>query len=268
MSFDIEEFKANTPAGFSRTSFFYMNVGQPGFWSGDTSFLNYLCSASQLPGVTIVAPNLVKWGYGPGRKFPVGVVHPDIPITVYSDGNGQAYDFFNQWLQNTVSYGQINSPINGAPFGTVNYPDAYRTTLSLYYMSETGDELIRCTFIEAFPVGMGSVGLNWAAQGNVATFSVVFNYRTFTALRMSVDGGVITPTSFSVGGILTDPLSITSGFIGNLQNASQSLLGAVRTAVSPILNTINKVTYIKGQAQLLSSQLQGVQNLARIPIHF
>lgn len=248
-----------------------MMIYPPKFWAGEnTSFLSYLCSGAQLPGISILAPNMQKWGYGPTRKYPIGVIHPDISLTVYSDGEGNAIDFFDQWTRNIVAYGDPQGSVNGSPFGLVQYPDNYLTDIDLFYMSESGNpqELIRCRFIDAFPIGTGQVSLNWSGHAQIAQFVVPFNYRTFFIVKNQVDWdtGIITPNGAYYNGIYSpvdigDLFSVSSGFIG-LNGLTASLSSSLQTILSPLTNISQKVQMVGGIVQSDVMSLNSVINNA------
>lgn len=256
--FNIEDFKSQNKMGFTRNSFFYAVIQPPKFWAGEnTSFLSYLCSGAQLPGISILAPSIAKWGYGPARKHPIGVSHPDISLTVYSDGQGNAIDFFDQWTRNIVTYGDTQSVVNGVPFGLVQYPENYKTDMDLFYMSESGNpqELIRCHFIDAFPIGMGQVSLNWAGRAQISQFIVPFNYRSFFIIKNQVDWdtGSIVPNGLYYDGIYSpvmggDIYSLSSGFIG-LNGLTSSLSASLQNILSPVTNIAQKVQMVGGIVQ-------------------
>lgn len=267
--FNIEEFKSRNKMGFSRNSFFYMAIYPPNFWAGEnTSFLSYLCSGAQLPGVSILAPNAMKWGYGPTRKYPIGVSHPDVALTIYSDAEGNAIDFFDQWTRNVVSYGDPQGQTNGVPFGLVQYPDNYLTDVDLFYMSESGNEqeLIRCRFIDAFPIGMGQVSLNWAGRAQIAQFLVPFNYRTFFIVKNQIDWdtGNIIPNGMYYDGMYSpiaggDIFSVSPGFIG-LNGITSSLSSSLQNILSPLTDISQKVQMVGGIVQSDVMSLNSVIN--------
>lgn len=269
--FNVENFKSQTGAGFTRNSFFYMSIYPPQFWAGEnTSFLSYLCSGAQLPGISILAPNASKWGYGPTRKFPINVSHPDISLTIYSDGQGNAIDFFDQWTRNVVTYGDPQSSVNGAPFGLVQYPSNYLTDIDLFYMSESGNEqeLIRCRFIDAFPIGVGPVNLSWAGRAQISQFVVPFNYRTFFIVKNQVDWdtGSITPNGMYYNNMYSpvstgDLFSISPGLIG-LNGLTSALSSSLQTILSPLTNIAQKVQMVGGIVQSDVMSLNSVINNA------
>lgn len=269
MAFNIEDFKSNTRMGFTRNSYFYMSVNPPQFWAGDNpSFLSYLCSGAQLPGISILAPSIQKWGYGPSRKYPIGVSHPDITLTVYSDGEGNAIDFFDQWTRNIVAYGDPQSQVNGNPFGLVQYPDNYMTDLDLFYMSESGNpqELIRCRFIHAFPIGTGPIDLNWRGKAQIAQFVVPFNYRSYYIVKNQIDWdtGNITPNGMYYNNMYSpvnvgDLFSVSSGIIG-LNGLTSSLSSALQNILSPMTDVAQKVQLVGGIQQGDVASLNSVIN--------
>lgn len=267
MSFDIEEFKARTSNGFLRTSYFYVAISPPGFWKNkDTSFLSFLCSGIQFPGASVIAPGQVRWGYGPSRKMPAGMVHPDVTMTVYSDGGGLAEDFFQQWTQNVVSFGDEQKAVNGVPFGLVHYPKDYMApAIDVYYMSESGAEksIFKCTFADAFPMGMGSVDLNWGSGGQVAQFVVPINYRTFKISKnLITKQGQIEDDANYEATVYNSPstssaMSISSGFIG-MDNIPLSLSQALTTLSSPFSSLAQKILVVGNVVQNDVSAFSGL----------
>jgi len=210
-----------------------------------------------LPGISILAPNANKWGYGPTRKYPIGVAHPDISLTIYSDGEGNAIDFFDQWTRNVVTYGDTQSEVNGSPFGLVQYPENYLTDIDLFYMSESGNpqELIRCHFIDVFPIGMGQVSLSWSGQAQISQFIVPLNYRSFFIVKNEVDWdtGNIIPNGMYYNNMYSpvdmgDLYSVSSGFIG-LNGLTSSLSSSLQTILSPTTNIAQKLQMVGGIAQ-------------------
>lgn len=258
MSFDISEFTARNEAGFSRDSFFLMQMIPPAFYQGDTQFLSYLCSATQLPGVSIQAQAQNRWGYGPQKKVPYGLVHSDINLTVYSDASGSAIDFFNQWQNSIIAYGSTNSQnqSTGAYFGEVSYPDQYETTIQILYFSETGDELIRYTMTDAYPLGMGDIPVSWSNSGNIASLVVPITYRTYQIQRFDVSGGLI---GGSFGGTINNAMdalfnaeAITSGFI-DIGGASISFSAALQALTTPLADIGSKLNIVGGINASISS---------------
>ena len=188
--FNIEQFKSNTASGFSRDSFFLLQIQTPSFYqNGDTTFLSYLCSSTQLPGMAALTQPVARWGYGPTKQVPYGMTHSDINLSVYSDGNGNALDFFDQWQRSITSFGSTNTKdLHGALFGQVAYPDWYETIVQIVYYSEAGNELVRYVLTDAYPTGMGEIPVSWASAGNIAMITIPLTYRTYQMQRFAIPG--------------------------------------------------------------------------------
>jgi hypothetical protein len=257
MPFDVSEFKSNGARfGFLRPAYFMANVARiPGFLSNrgwDPRFLIYLCSAANLPGIAIATSDERRFGYGPTQKIPYDVLHPDVTLTFYCDGDGESVALFDEWLRSVVTYYDPSKTFKGASYGEIQYPTNYMTNLELYAYNESPGvdnptEILRYTLVDAFPINMSDVQMDWSNDGAVASFQVTFAYRYHTLQKNSAAdylsglGGIqydagwiadIANIGFAVANrnkqvLVQQVESITCGFIGapDLANAINSILG-------------------------------------------
>ena len=190
MAFDIQRFNAEaTGYGFIRPAHFLAAIPQPPAWyKGTTRWLSYLCSSGNLPGTQILTSEERNIGYGPSRKIPYDVAHGDVTLTFYSDGNGEVLAFFDNWLRNTVAFGNPDKsdPISGASYGEVQYPGHYEAQLQIYQYNEnpgpnadSAVEIIKYTMDKAYPVSVSDVQLDWSNGEAIQTVTVTFTYKTF-----------------------------------------------------------------------------------------
>jgi hypothetical protein len=273
MAFSVSEFKANgAQFGFIRPAYFMANIAKIPGWmqaqGGQTQFLCYLCSGGNIPGITIAVNDERRWGYGPTQKIPYDVVHPDVTLTFYCDGNAAAYAMFDQWLRSIVTYYDPTDVYQGAAFGEIQYPSNYLTNLEMYAYNEAPGadnptEIIRTTMYDAFPVSLSDLNMNWGDDGSIATFSVTFVYRYHTiqkntaASYLSGSGGIALNSGWvsdiaNLGfaalnnnktSLLQQAESLTAGFIGApaLANALNSLISG-NLNVGSIIQSVNQLS--------------------------
>lgn len=290
MPFDISKFNAEgTGYGFVRPAHFLAAIPQPPKWyRGNTRFLSYLCSSSNLPGAQITTSEERGIGYGPTRKVPYDVVHSDVTMTFYLDGNAESLSFFDQWLRNVVAFGNPDKsdPINGASWGEVQYPAHYETQIQLYVYNENpglGEdemEILKYTLDKAYPVNITDVTLDWANGESIQVFQVTFAFKTFWMEKNKA-------TRYGTGGppMQKDPdylarahgkgtfdaqnefaryahdyaQSKNPGFIG-LPGLSQ-IVGFVSGVYASVQD---KITAINGYASQINGQLQSIGALASL----
>jgi hypothetical protein len=293
MAFDISRFNSEaTGYGFLRPSHFLAAIPQPPKWyTGNTRFLSYLCSGLNLPGTVILTSEERNIGYGPSRKIPYDMAHNDVTLTFYADGNAETLAFFDQWMRNTVAFGNPdgNNPISGASFGEVQYPANYETQMQFYVYNENpgdGDadnliEIVKYTLDRAYPVSMSDIQMDWANGEAIQTFQVTFTFRTFWIEKNNARkygtgvGPAITRAQDYLnnarGGNLFNSenefaryameysQSTNPGFIG-LPFVDQ-IVGIVSGAYSSVTD---KLTVLNGYASKINGQLNSIGALASL----
>lgn len=281
MPFNVSEFMANGGQfGFTHPSNFLVQIAAPpAFYGGDSRFVSFLCYGANLPGVNIDVSAERRYGFGPIKKVAYGMGQTDLNLSFYSDGAGQAIDFFDQWMRNIVSFGDVYYPIQGAAFGQVQYPAHYETTLEILYFNENpgpeGRELITYRFFDAYPIGMTEIPLDWNAINNFSSFSVPFTYRTFQILVNDVggygSGEAVLPNqdyllevagslnasmaglNTSISGLFQQAESVSSGSIGfnvNIPGFS-AVMGSISSNNNDINSKLNLVSALNGMSGYL-----------------
>jgi len=294
MPFDIQRFQSDALGyGFIRPSYFLVAIPTPPRWyKGNTRFLSYLCSGANLPGTQVLTSEERVWGYGPARKVPYDVAHSDVTLTFYSDGNADVLAMFDNWLRNTVAFGNPdkNNPINGASYGEVQYPEHYETQIQIYQYNENpgpdGDsavEIVKYTLDRAYPVSVSDVQLDWSQGEAIQTIQVTFTFKTFyieknkarkytgrfgTGPAVVRDRGYLDESRGSgtfdgeneYARYATEySQSTTPGFIG-LPFIDQ-LIGMVGSVYQTVTD---KITVINGYASKINNQIQSVGAIASL----
>lgn len=291
MPFDIATFQAEAlQTGFTRPAHFLVAIPQaPKWFAGNSRFLSYMCSAAALPGTQIITSEERQSGYGPSRKVPYDVAHGDITLTFFCDGDGQVIAFFDQWLRNTVAFGNPDrsNPISGASFGEVQYPEHYETTMQIYQYNEnpgrtenSAVEILKYTLDKLYPISMSEVQLDWANAEQIQTVQVTFSYKTFWLEKNKAarygsggpavvrDGGYLDAAR---GGGLFDSQNEFARYASDYaQSTNPGFIGIpfvdqLVGMVSGVYSTItDKLTVINGYASKINGQLNSIGGLASI----
>lgn len=257
--FDISKFASNVSSGFTRTNLFIVQISTPPFYEGSADFLQFLCSSSQLPGISLDTSSQKLWGYGPSQNIPHGASFQPINMTFYSDGDGKMLQFFNDWTQSIVSYGNKASKYKGAPYAELQYPENYYTTIDILYYSPVGTDPYLCCYhlTEAYPMGVSPINVNWASTGQLAQITVPITYRNYEFIPNISEAGVISNTvgnpefysslpsgqqtisspSISITGVLegfTSILQTVGNGVGSLLNGVSSLNNMAQQVIRPI----------------------------------
>ena len=263
MAFNIDEFKSNgAQFGFIRPAYFMANIARiPGFLSakgGDPRFLIYLCSAGNLPGITIATTEERRWGYGPTQKIPTDALHPDVTLTFYADGNGDAIAFFDEWLRSVVTYTDPSGTFKGASYGEIQYPSNYYTNLELYAFNEAPGvdvqtEILRYTLMDAFPISMSDVQMDWSADSSIATFTVTFAYRWHQLQKNEA-------AAYGGGGIV-----INAGWVADIANLGFAAANSTKkTLMIQASNILSGYIGVPSLANALSSIAGGNINIGAV----
>lgn len=167
---DISGFRASIFQGLLRPNQFRVELNFPSFVTGGTaaSFIGqFHCKAASLPAST-VAPVPV---YYQGRAINVAGEREFQPwqIMVYNE-NFQVKDALTRW-----SHG-INNISNNT--GIVQ-PAKYQTDIIIKQLSRNGDVVKTVKLIDAMPMEVGALELDFEAQNTVQMFPVTFFYNYF-----------------------------------------------------------------------------------------
>ena len=200
--FNINEFKAKTSTGIMRNNKFLVEIPMPASIqlnnnSTDRQILNetnrnlqFYCDSTAIPGIALLVSDVRNFGYGPSEKKPYNAVFTDLPLTFISDGLGENLQFFQEWLRSIVNYdlretmtGQ-NSTYGLAPY-ELNYKTDYAVEMKIYVYTEQGDEIIKLTLAEAYPIFVGDIALNWADTNSFARVPVNFTFITWWNEKVS-----------------------------------------------------------------------------------
>lgn len=167
---DLTAFRATIANGLVRSNQFRVELNFPSFVTGGAtaSFLGqFHCRAASLPAST-VAPIPVFYQ---GRPIKVAGEREFQPwqVMVYNE-NFLIKDAITRW-----SHG-INNISNNT--GIIQ-PSAYQADITIHQLSRNGDIIKTVKLIDAMPINVGAVELDFEQNNTVQMFPVVFEYNYF-----------------------------------------------------------------------------------------
>jgi hypothetical protein len=130
----------------------------------DSRSLAYRCETAQLPGRTTATTD--QKTYGPIEKFPYLATYNDIDITFYVDDDMKQKYLFDAWFD------YINPRLNN----NYAYKDDYATTLTINQYDVSNKKTYSVDLIEAFPISVNQLDLDWSNVDGLHKLSVTFAY--------------------------------------------------------------------------------------------
>ena len=147
---------------------------QPGVQSlagqGIVSASRFLVRAAQLPGSTIGTVNVPY--FGREVKFAGNRTFADWTVTVINDEDFKIKKTMEIWMSYINSHaGNVRTSTD-----TANKLD-YFAQMKVTQFGKTGNDIKRYSFIDAFPVDVSPIDLNWGDNDSIEEFTVTFAYQ-------------------------------------------------------------------------------------------
>lgn len=192
MPFSINEALAtfNAVGGLTKASKFFVTITPPaGLLDGTVSDLSFLCENAVLPGVALASDEIRMAGYGLVEKRAYAVGFTDVALTFFNDSEGRVLKFFHSWIQSIYNFDARaagGSVAYGLTLDTLAYPNDYYGTVNIMHFNDKGgqgeeDAIINYQLIEAYPIAVGDVQVDWNLSDTLVRVPVVFAYKSWTA---------------------------------------------------------------------------------------
>ena len=166
--FNVNEFKAelNKQNGLAQPNKFRMLITGGVLKNSRARALALLINRASIPGRGL-ATNEIRT-HGPIRKMPYNSTYKDLQISVYCTNDGLfPRDLFMDWQNAIVD----------TTTGQVNYYEQYVSDIELETFDEEGNINFSCKFIDAYPVIVDEMSLDWGATNTYQNLNVTFTYR-------------------------------------------------------------------------------------------
>jgi hypothetical protein len=173
INFSISEFRGKLKDGGIRPNQFSVSISTPPTLgtTGLAETSSFLVSVAELPGQTIgVAPVYYR---GREIKMAGDKVFAPFTCTAINDTDMSIRLALEQWMNIIES--------NGGKSGVL-VPSNYMSTITVSQLNRRGDVIREYKLIDAFPVDISPIGLDFAANDQMSTFSMTFQYQYFTII--------------------------------------------------------------------------------------
>lgn len=158
------------------------NTPQKFFTATSGYDLLFLCPKTTLPGMSLATSQIFHLGYGIPERRPIRPNFNTITLNFFIDVSGISLGFFTRWMSNIVNFNNDavgDRTSSGAFYNEVHYKSNYATKVSIYVFDVSGNSFIECDLIDAYPVSIGEVDLNWSNMNDIAMVPITFTYRTW-----------------------------------------------------------------------------------------
>ena len=171
-NFNVERFKSSLTNGGARPNQFLVQLSFPTYVAGAqlaVARAPFLVSVAELPGQT-VNPAIVQYR-GREVKFVGDRVYAPWTITVLNDAEMSIRTAMEQWMNGMEDYAN--------KFGRLQ-PSEYQRDAQVFQLDRNGNALKSYNIINAFPVDLSPVALDFGANDQISSFTVTFQYQHFT----------------------------------------------------------------------------------------
>ena len=170
---NISDFKAQLIGGGARANQFRVELSFPSYvTAGPVVGLRaqFMCKAAQLPASTV---ENIPLQYR-GRAVNIAGERTFAPwtISIYNDVDFGIRNAMEQWSNGIQNLSSTNGRTN---------PRDYQVDLQVHQLDRNGAIVKTYKFIDAFPVEVGAIALDFVTVNTVETFDVTFQYNYWTS---------------------------------------------------------------------------------------
>lgn len=170
-TFNVERFKSALTNGGARPNQFAVQLSYPTYVGGAALAVArspFLVNIAELPGQT-VNPAIVQYR-GREVKFAGDRIFAPYTITVLNDAEMSIRNAMEQWMNGMEDL--------AAKFGRLQ-PSEYQRDLDVFQLDRNGNILKSYKLVNAFPVDLSPVALDFGANDQISQFTVTFQYQHF-----------------------------------------------------------------------------------------
>ena len=235
---DIKEFRSSFTGELAKPSRFKVTVNLPPDLPTniDSRTLSMRCENAVLPGRTLATFD--HRIYGPTEKYPYQTTYDDISLTFICDSNMIEKAAFDAWIE------KIN-PINRG--WNFEYKDKYAMPITITQYDNGKNEVHKVHLIDAFPVAVNQLDLDWSSDAPYHKLTVIFAYHYWRSESAEV--------KYEAASAVNSPFNITAALqIGSLAlSAGQALKGGNPYALLGVAGAATSIIPSLGGTKTLSS---------------
>jgi hypothetical protein len=176
----INDFKAQMIGGGARPNQFYVQLTFPsyvglGVVAGQQA--QFLCRSAQLPASTI--EQITTLYRGRPVQFAGERTFQPWTVAIYNDTSFNIRNALESWQNGIQNY--------DTTLGRVN-PTQYQVDLNVYQLDRSGAIIKSYKFVDAMPINIGPIQLDYDQQNQIEQFDVEFTYNYFTSNTTNSSG--------------------------------------------------------------------------------
>ena len=168
MPFNIDGFRSeiNKQKGPAQPNKFRVLITGGVLKNSKARAVSMLCNQAVIPGRSYMTNEIRT--HGPIRKAPYNTIYDDLQLGLYCTNNDLfPRDLFEEW-QNAIIQTMT---------GRVNYFDQYVADIEIEQYDDEQNVIYACKFIDAYPMMVMPLALDWASTNTVHNLNVTFAYR-------------------------------------------------------------------------------------------
>ena len=166
MAFNINDFKARVGGNLAHPANFRVMFAGAIVDAEPARLLAFLCNQAQLPGRAFAT--LEYTTHGPIRKIPYQNIYDDVVLSFYVKEDMGVKELFQEW-QNFIVDNNTDSQFS--------YFDDFVTDIIIEQFDSTGKSTYGCRLIDAYPLMVAPVQLDWGDKDSFMNLQVTFAYR-------------------------------------------------------------------------------------------
>jgi len=244
---NIQDFRSSFTGELAKPSRFHVIINLPASLGStiDTRTLALRCENAVIPGRTLATSDLRI--YGPTEKYPYQSTYEDITLTFICDDNMIEKAVFDAWMEK----------INPQTSWNFEYKANYVSTITIVQFDNSNNEVHKINLIDAFPIAVNQLDLDWSSDAPYHKLSVVFAY-TYWETQATAEVKHVSATALNspfnlAAALQIGALAVSSGKA--LTNGNPYALLSVAGAASSVIPSIGGT---KTVSSLLNSSGRGV----------
>lgn len=168
---NVSEFKSKLGAGGARPNQFLVELAFPTYVTNPPVDMSIMVTGAALPGST-VNPAVIQYR-GREVKLAGERIFDPWTITVVNDTEQRLRRAFEAWMEG------MNNKVDNQ--GRLN-PQQYSRDLVVAHLDRNDEELPggRYTLVDAFPIQMSEIALQYAQNDIIEEFTVTFQFQHYT----------------------------------------------------------------------------------------
>lgn len=177
---NISDFKAQLTGGGARPNQFRVELAFPSYVTAGVvaaSQGQFLCKAAQLPASTV--ENIPIQYRGRAVNFAGERTFATWTVTIYNDTDFNIRNAMERWQNGIQNYTTTNGRVN---------PSEYQTDLLVHQLDRSGAIVKSYRFVDAYPLSIGLVQLDFDTTNAIETFDVEFQFNYFDSDTATSDG--------------------------------------------------------------------------------